>query len=257
MLVRKFLGEDRIGLIKKNNYGSMMEIVDYRGAVDILVKFLEHGDIVHSSWQNFSKGTTRSLYDKTVHKVGYLGEGEYNVTEDGTYTDHYLTWNRMMERVYSEKSLIRFPSYIGCSIAEEWHNFQNFAAWHDENIYDCGEKLHLDKDILVKGNKVYSPETCVFVPRRINNLFITKQNKRGDSPIGTSWNKDENKYISQCANGKGEQVYLGYFNTLEEAFCTYKSYKETIIKQVANEYKNKIPEKLYITMMKYVVEISD
>ena len=118
----------------------------------------------------------------------------------------------------------------------------------------------LDKDILFKGNKIYSPDTCVFVPNRINNLFTKRQNDRGEYPIGVYYHKS--KFNPQCSiyadfNKKYKQKHLGTFDTPEEAFHKYKKFKEQYIKEVAEEYKDLIPTKLYEAMCKYVVEIND
>ena len=120
--------------------------------------------------------------------------------------------------------------------------------------------MEIDKDILCKGNKIYSPQTCIIVPQRINKLF-TKSNKlRGDLPIGVYYNKQNKKYrsqISKIENGKKQRVYLGLYNTPQEAFESYKKAKENYIKQVADEYKLYIPKELYDAMYDYRVEITD
>ena len=112
----------------------------------------------------------------------------------------------------------------------------------------------LDKDILIKGNKVYSPETCVFVPTAINNLFVKKQRSRGDYPIGVR--KLKQRY-SAYLGIKGKTKTIGVYDTVEDAFFSYKSAKEVYIRQVADEYKNIIPTKLYTAMINYEVDISD
>lgn len=120
--------------------------------------------------------------------------------------------------------------------------------------------MHLDKDILVKGNKIYSTETCIFVPHTINMLFTKRQNYRGKSVIGTS--PVNGKYLVQChlinlKTGKSKQKNLGYYNTQEKAFEVYKYYKEKNIKQVADYYREQIPEILYNILYNYEVEIDD
>lgn len=168
----------------------------------------------------------------------------------------------MLNRCYYEKLHEKRPTYIGCTVSEEWHNFQNFAKWYYENYYEIeGEVMCLDKDILCKGNKIYSLETCVFAPQTINLLFVKKQNVRGESPIGTS-STENGKYRVRChminpetSKSKGE--YLGVYDTQEKAFEAYKYYKEKNIKEVADYYKDKIPQKLYNGMYAYEVEIDD
>jgi hypothetical protein len=153
------------------------------------------------------------------------------------------------------------PTYKGCTVDESWHNFQNFAAWYDKNFYEIdGERMELEKDILIKGNKVYSPETCVFAPHSINSLFVKGNSIRGEFPIGVYRHTQTNKYIAQCKislNGVKKTINLGIYETPERAFIAYKSYKENLIKQKAENYKDKIPSKLYEAMINYKVEITD
>ena len=118
----------------------------------------------------------------------------------------------------------------------------------------------LDKDILVKHNKIYSPETCVFVPQTINKLFTKRQNDRGESVIGTS--PIDGKYRARCyminlETGKSKCEYLGLFDTQEKAFKIYKYYKEKNIKMVADYFREQIPDKLYDALYNYEVEIDD
>jgi hypothetical protein len=256
---RKNNSTERIGTISYNLYSSKMVVIEYNNANDILVNFEETiGSPIRTTWLVFCKGLVKNPYDKSVYDIGYLGEGKYNVSHKGKHTPHYLVWSSMIQRCYSKKRLENAPTYIGCSVVEEWHNFQNFAAWYDENYYEVeGEKMNLDKDILIKGNNVYSPETCIFVPQKINTLFTNRKLYRGSLPVGVYFSKENNSYISQCCNGNGKQIKLNSHNTPEEAFFTYKSFKENIIKQSAEEYKNKIPFKLYEAIMNYKVEITD
>ena len=146
-------------------------------------------------------------------------------------------------------------------MCEEWCNFQNFAKWYENNYYEVeSEVMNLDKDILVKHNKIYSPDTCIFVPHRINTLFIKRQNDRGESVIGTNLYKG--KYRVHChminpKTGKSKEEYLGYYDSQEKAFEIYKYYKERNIKEVADYYKSLIPQKLYDALYDYEVEITD
>jgi hypothetical protein len=250
----KNLAKERIGLINKNNYGSLMRIEQYNNGDDIWVKFLEHGNLVHTAWKPFYKGDVTNAYEKRTFGIGYLGEGNYK----SKGSPHYRHWRNMMIRCYDEKYQNKYPSYVGCSVVEEWYNFQNFASWFDENYYEFeGERMELDKDIIKKGNKFYSSDTCVFVPRSINSLFTKRDAKRGEHPIGVHYNKRDQKYVAQCMDGKGNKKALGYHDTPEDAFLAYKTYKEKLIKQIANIHKDKIPNKLYKALINYRVEIFD
>lgn len=170
---------------------------------------------------------------------------------------YYNKWLAMIKRCCDSNFKIKYPTYKECKVCEEWLEYSNFKKWHDENYYEIeDEKTHLDKDILIKGNKVYSPKTCVFVPQRINTLFTKSNKRRSNLPIGVK--KDKNAYVAQCSiGGNKNKKYLGRFETSEEAFNSYKQFKEQYIKEIADEYNGRIPQILYDAMYKYEVEITD
>lgn len=254
----KISSEERVGTTNKNNFGTVMEVVEYNTFSDIWVKFINRDIYVHTSWQAFLKGNVRNPYDKSVYGIGYIGEGNYKTKINNKATHQYRKWKHMLDRCYNEKIKERLPTYKDCSVAEEWLNFQNFAAWYDENYYEVeGEKMELDKDILFKGNKLYSPDTCLFVPERVNMLFTKCNQSRGKLPIGVDWRKTNKKYRSRYSNKEGKEVHIGYFDTPEEAFVAYKSKKEKVIKEVAAKYRYIIPSKLYTALMEYEVDIND
>lgn len=252
--------KDRTGQISHNIYGSKMTIIKYANAHDIFVEF-ENGYIVHTSYNNFKIGSVRNPYDKSVFGVGYLGEGKYEASINNKATKAYDVWMVMIRSCYNSKTLNKIPSYIGCSVCEEWHNFQNFAEWYEKNYYEIdGEKMCLDKDVLVKGNKVYSPKTCIFVPKTINMLFTKRQNHRGQYPIGVKKEGSRYRVDMNCYdfnNKKTFKKYIGHYKTIEESFNIYKKEKEDYIKTFADYYKKNIPNKLYKKMYKYKVEITD
>lgn len=251
--------DKKINEITYNNYGSKIKIIKCLNSKDIIVEF-ENGYTAKCDYGNFKRGNVKSPYDKSVYNHGFVGEGEYETwdKENKVNTKHYKTWIQMMRRCYSEKALIKNPTYKGCTVCEEWHNFQNFAKWFDENYYEVdGETMCLDKDILHKSNKIYSPNTCCFVPERINKLFIKSNRTRGDLPIGVSLDKKNNKFVATCNDEYGKHRYIGKSKTKIGAFNKYKEYKETIIKIIAEKYKNKIPIKLYNAIYDWKVEITD
>lgn len=167
----------------------------------------------------------------------------------------YKKWNRMLTRCYSSKYHEQFPTYTDCEVCEDWKTLSKFKEWFDANYV---EGYELDKDILVKGNKIYSPETCCFLPREING-FLTKSDKaRGELPIGVCFYKPNGKYKSSIAI-KGQIKHLGYFNSSNEAFKVYKHEKELHIRELALDYfsKNLIPNKVYEALLLYEVEEND
>lgn len=168
----------------------------------------------------------------------------------------YSKWRAMIARCTSETIKEKNLTYKDCEVCNEWLDYPNFQKWYEENYYEVeDEQMHLDKDILIKGNKIYSPETCIFVPCRINVLFTKSNKKRGDLPIGVK--RDKKAYVAQCSTLGRKKKYLGRFNTPEEAFVAYKAFKEKYIKEVADLYKDKIPKNLYDAMYRYEVEITD
>lgn len=257
---------NRIGEINHNNYGNKMVIIKYNNYHNILVKF-EDGYITKAEYGQFKKGQIKSIYDKSVYNIGYIGKGKYNTSnKNGKPTIQYRYWINMMTRCYNDKDKENGNnlSYNDKYVCEEWHNFQNFAEWFDKNYYEINnESMALDKDILVKNNNIYSPNTCIFVNKRINNLFIKRKSARGEYPIGVVYHKRDNEFRAECSiidkiTGKKRKEKLGSYKNPEDAFYKgYKPFKEHYIKQVANEYKDKIPDKLYDAMINYKVEITD
>ena len=253
---------NKTGETNYNNFGSKMIIIEYRTARDIDVYFPEYNWIVKNrQYVDFKKGRIKCPYEKSVYKVGYIGEGKYEVSKNNKHTKCYQTWHGMLRRCYNSKHQEEHHTYVNCKVLEDWHNFQNFGEWDEDNYYEIeGERMELDKDILIKHNKIYSPETCMYMPQTINLLFTKRQNYRGKSVIGTS--PVNGKYLVQChlinlKTGKSKQKTLGYYDTEIEAFEVYKYHKEKNIKQVADYYKDKIPQKLYDAMYNYEVEITD
>ena len=250
---------DRTGEINYNKHGSKMIICKYITSENIDVYFPQYDwTVKHIQYGRFKRGYVKCPYEKSVYGVGYIGEGKYIISKNGKETDVYKIWRGVLRRCYDEKVHKKHPTYKDCIVCEEWHNFQNFAKWYEENYYQVNnEKMHLDKDILIKGNKIYSPQTCIFVPNKINTLFTKGDAVRGDLPIGVALDKRHNKYQSQCRTQNGSRKWLGYYNTSYEAFQVYKRFKESLVKQVADEYKPYIPQKLYEAMYNYKVEIID
>lgn len=141
-------------------------------------------------------------------------------------TKSYSVWNNMKARCKVGGSVQhKQPTYVGCTMSENFKDYQFFAEWHTKQVgYSC-RGYQLDKDLLVKGNKVYSEDTCVLVPRQLNTFFTDRAAQRGDCPLGFSHSKTYNKYIVHVSS-EGRLKYLGWFETPEEAAAVYKQAKE-------------------------------
>lgn len=184
-----------------------------------------------------------------VAGVGYWGDDDVDCNAES-----YLRWSDMLQRCYNKKLHERYPQYSECEVCEEWKNYSNFKVWWDDHKPNC--KVDLDKDILFKGNKIYSPETCAFVPHEINTLFVNGKGKRGNLPLCVYFDTDKGNYRANMSF-MGRSIKIGTFDTIEEAFARYKEYKEDFIKDIAEQYKEELPWKVYNAMMSWQIEISD
>jgi hypothetical protein len=161
----------------------------------------------------------------------------------------------MFRRTLLDAHKPRNSSYTDVQICEEWHNFQNFAEWMSSQVI-LDSSWHLDKDLLVKGSKIYSPETCVFLPPEVNMFFTKRKSKRGDYPIGVSYRETTSRFLAGMT-WEGKNVYLGSFSSPEEAFCAYKARKEQCAKELAEKWHDKIDARAYEALLNYTVEITD
>lgn len=196
------------------------------------------------------------------------GVGVVDIEESTTVNQKikkaHKTWSAMILRCYTKKTNIRqkYPSYDGCTVCDEWHYFSNFLKWFDKNYI---EGYCLDKDILVKGNKVYSPSTCCYIPYQINNILSSHKRIRGNLPIGVVKLKRKHKevYCSQMnyvlPNGRRKNVVFGFFDNPYSAFKAYKNGKEEYIKNVAKKYYNQnlIGLSVYEALVRYKIDIND
>ena len=247
---------DRTGEEKTNNFGSVMIITRYKNSRSMDVYFPEYNWTKYNSdYKEFNTGNIKCPYEPRSWGYGYIGEGKYSSSNN---KKAYTKWNNMLRRCYDEKFQQKEPSYIGCTVCDEWCNFQIFAQWFEENYYEIDniKNMALDKDILVKNNKIYSPDTCIFVPQNINSLFINNKRNRGELPLGVRILPSGN-YQAYCSNGYKKWTTIGTYHTQEEAFQSYKQYKESVIRKIANEYIGLIPQKLYNAMCKYEIEYDD
>lgn len=253
---------ERIGEKNINTQGCLMKIIEYINAQNIIVEFQdEYKARIKTSYYAFVHGNINNPYFPSVCDVGMIGE-KYPSRKNGVITKEYDTWKRMLHRCFDENYKNRQQTYKDVTCCKEWLLFDNFYEWlHNQENFDKwynGNLWAIDKDILIKNNKIYSPETCCLVPNNVNSLFIKKDMCRGSLPIGVY--KYKEKYRTSCNNPfTGIQEQLGDSNTSEQAFQVYKLYKENIIKQVAEiEYnKNNITKQCYEAMMNYEVEITD
>lgn len=167
---------------------------------------------------------------KKVFDVG-INDYEGKVKISGKKIKSYQVWQSMLRRCYDKKFQEKQPTYIGCSVCDEWKYFSNFKSWFDKNyrydLEELGLKPSLDKDLLIEGNKVYSPSTCVFLPHRINSFLANIYATNTSSAVGVSWHKHNNKWVVQIKDfDTHKRKNLGYFTSIEQAKECYIKARE-------------------------------
>ena len=174
----------------------------------------------------------RMLYGVATNDASY--QTSYTNAEGKTVKCPYYTkWLGMLTRVYDPKLKVIRPNYIGCSVHPAWLTFSNFRRWMEQQDW---EGKHLDKDLLIPGNKEYGPNTCLFLTSALNNLLTLRGNARGDLPLGVSTLtvKGYKYYVAVCSF-YGKQTRLGYFKTVAEASARYLTEKNNYIQQLADK----------------------
>ena len=219
-------------------------IISYINKNRVLVEF-ECGTRTTTTITSLIKGKTRNPNKPTLLGIGIIGQGKYSSRNKVIYD----AWSNMLKRCYDSNNKY-FKSYggSGVRVCEEWHNFQNFAAWYDSQYKENGWQV--DKDLLHYGNKLYSPKGCLMLPRELNMLI----QKRAKGECGLSGvTRHGSKYRAQIRSDKWERgsEYLGLFNTAREAHAAYIDKKKCIIKEKAEEWKSKVPQHIYFALIEY------
>ena len=240
--------EEIVGKTFINNKGLEFVIIDYINSRDVTVKFDDHVVIYNVSYGNIKRGKVNNPYFKNLYGFGYCGIGIHKTSINSKPTKKYSMWKSMLDRCYDDKVQKNRPTYIGCNVSESWNCYQVFGDWYEENYNpEYMQGWHLDKDILVKGKRVYSPETCCFVPNEINILFKTKfeQSKNFKSGIRLT---PTLKYNLRC-----NTQHIGNFNTYEEAKLKCVIFRKQHIKKIADKWKHLITSIVYNAMINFEI----
>ena len=173
-MINKYIGDTYI-----TNEGYEIEIIDYINRHNVLVKFNQNPNYqVWTTMQNIKKGQIKNPYHLSVYGKGFYGVGNYKSRINNIKTEQYIKWCSMFVRCYDEDYHKKSPSYRQCEVSDEFYNFQNFAQWYDKHYYECDYTLELDKDLIVEGNKTYSPSTCCLLPDEINIVLKTHRHNK-------------------------------------------------------------------------------
>ena len=247
---------DCVGKVFKSLNSGDFKVLKYNDAKDVEIQFLKTGYEMVARLQNIKNGEVKDPYSSSVYGVGVLG-AKYPSRVNGVLTKEYELWTHMLQRCYSNTLKKKYPTYEGCEVSDNFKNYEYFYEWCHNQIGFGIEGFELDKDLLIKGNKVYNESTCVFIPAEINSLLTKCTASRGECLIGVSWHKRDKVFMAQISKNKGKREHLGYFKTELEAFNAYKVAKEAFIKEQAEKWESQIDPRAYNALMNYTVNITD
>ena len=248
--------KDCVGKVFKSLNSGDFKVLKYNDNRNVQIQFLKTGYEAKVELGSIRNGEVKDLYSPSVYGVGIIG-AKYSPKINGVQTKEYVLWKNMLRRCYSDSFKKQRPTYEGCKVSDNFLHYEYFYEWCHKQIGFTNKGFDLDKDLLVKGNKVYSEDTCVFLPQEINKVLTKSTASRGEYLIGVHWSKTNKAFVAQVRGNKGKQEHLGFFNTELEAFNAYKQAKETFVKELANKWKGEIDKRAYHALINYKVEITD
>ena len=252
--------KDCVGKVYKSKSSGDFKVLKYNDRANVEIQFLKTGFETVARLNHIRNGEVKDPYSPSVYGIGVVGT-KYPSRVNGVHTKEYVLWNNMLMRCYSDTYQKKHPTYKGCEVSDNFKSYEYFYEWcHNKIGFDNdgnGNPFQLDKDLLVKGNKVYSENTCVFIPSGINSLLTKSTASRGEHLIGVYWSKTANAFVARVNKSKRGSEYLGLFKTEIEAFNAYKQAKENYIKELANKWKDKIDPRAYKALINYEVNIDD
>ena len=248
--------KDCVGKVFKSKSSGDFKVLKYNDGKNVEIQFLQTGFEAKVQLGNIKNGGIKDPYLPSVFGVGIIGN-KYPSRVSGIKTKEYVLWCNMLQRCYSDSFKKQRPTYEGCEVSDNFKSYEYFYEWCNKQIGFDNKDWHLDKDLLIKGNKVYSEDSCIFLPTEINLVLIKSDNIRGKHLIGVNWHKTNKAFVAQVRKNKGKQEHLGYFKTEIEAFNAYKTAKEAFVKEQANKWKSQIDPRAYEALMNYTVNIDD
>mgnify|MGYP000067771257 CR=1 FL=1 len=228
-----------VGSVWESKTCGAFEVINYINWRDVTVRFVDTGYIKKCQSSNVRSGSIKDNLSKKTYGVGFIGDGNYSPMVNGKQSEAYAAWNCMFDRCYSRKFQERNPSYIGCTVCPEWHNFQSFAKWFDENHPKDGGRYELDKDLKVIGNRVYSPTACLFVSATVNNFIIERRDYGNCNLAGVSFERSRGKFRATCQNPiTKKSVLIGRFSSEIDAHMAWRNKKSKFAYELANEQES-------------------
>lgn len=254
---RCFRNENFVGRVFNSKNFGKFTIIKCESSDKVKIQFENTGGVNTATLYHIKRGSVADLLAKTTYGVGYLGYGYNRKCEDSR--NLLKIWSGVLQRSFDPSWKNRHECYRDTSCSEEFLCASDFIRWAKtqvgfNSVDEFGKKFAIDKDLLGSGCNSYSPETCVFVPREINNLLLSTRKERGSLPIGVTLK--DGKFRSRVSVNNRE-VALGVFDTSEEAFQAYKKAKEAYIKEVAGKWRGRVDNRVYEALLNYEIEITD
>lgn len=236
------------------NEGCEVTVVDYKNAFKVTIEFQypsKYKKVVRA--EHLRIGSVKNPYLPKVYGVGYIGEGRYLAKDNRNSTSAYAAWHGLMQRCYDLKMQTKSPTYKGCTVHPKWHNFQVFAEWfYSQKHYKSG--FEVDKDLLVDGNKVYSPNNCCVVPKELNVLFSKSLALKGIAPTGVNYQSRIDRFQARISIN-GERVYLGVFKCPYEAEAVYKKAKQDYVRTKIEEWRGKVEDSVITALYRKIEQL--
>ena len=234
-----------VGTVYNSDKFGDYEIIYYGSVEDVLIRFHNTGYVTKSGMQRIRAG---GVIDKTlpnVYGVGYSGECDM---VDIRKNRSYVVWNSMLKRCYSNRKYVISFKYVGKTVSDYFLNYSNFHEWYiNQKGHDLGWEL--DKDLIISGNSEYSPESCVLVPKEINNVIV-KDLSGVSEYYGVHLVRDK---FRVCVQYMRKNYHLSFHDNLEEASETYIFYKQKLIHEVAEKWKGVVSDRCYNALINYNV----
>ena len=229
----KYLNEvsykDCVGKIFKSLNSGAFKILKYNNSKNVEIQFLKTEYETAATLGNIRNGNVKDTYLPSVYGIGVFG-AKYPSRVNGVKTKEYKLWHSMLVRCYSDTIKKKHLTYEGCEVSDNFKSYEYFYEWCNEQIGFGNKDWHLDKDLLVKGNKIYSEDSCVFIPQEVNTLLTKRTNSRGEYSIGVSWSKTSKAFVATVAKTKERLSIWGFLTLKSKPLTLTNKLKNLLLK---------------------------
>ena len=245
------------GKVYPTNRCGDVVVVEYINSRKVLIRFLNTNNERFVGMSDLKKGEVRDNEAFPVYSIGVM-DIPNELRRGVPHPREYSIWNGIRQRCYNENARHLNPTYKDVTMSDNFLIYSYFKEWCNKQIGFDQDKWHLDKDILSKGSKVYSENTCCFVPAEINTFLTNWKSYRGDFPVVVILDKCAKtpRYRARLSKFGKYHCYGSYSNPTD-AFYAYKKAKEDFAKELANKWKDKIDPRAYDALMNWTIEITD